>query len=194
MGTDPGPDFANLFLHYHEFSFMNNNTRTKCNVCKKLSKGFRYIDDVLFLNSGTQFETEKSNIYPGELVFNRENESNNKASFLDIEIEIIDKKFNTRLYDKRKDFSFQIVNFPFLCGNVPKRQSYGVFISQIIRFSRVCMKYQCFVNECRVLVRKLLKQGYKKNMLKTYCDKLSWIYRRVYNKDSIVVKADVFDD
>ena len=66
------------------------------NVCRKLSKGFRYIDDVLFLNSGTQFETEKSNIYPGELVINRENESNNKASFLDIEIEIIDKKFNTR--------------------------------------------------------------------------------------------------
>ena len=56
------------------------------------------------------------------------------------------------------------------------------------------MKYQCFVNESRILVRKLLKQGYKKNMLKTCCDKLSVIYRRVYNKDSIVVKADVFDD
>ena len=161
---------------------------------KKLSKGFRYIDDVLFFNSGTQFETEKSNIYPGELVINRENKSNNKASFLDVEIEVIDKKFITRLYDKRKDFNFDIVNFPFLCGNVPKKQSYGVFVSQIIRFSRVCMKYQCFVDECRVLVRKLLKQGYKKIIMKTYCDKLSGIYQKVYNKDSIVVKSDVFDD
>ena len=177
MGTDSGPYFTHLFLHYYEFSFMNNNTRRKYNVCRKLRKGFRYTDDVLFLNSDTQFETAKSNIYPGELVINGENESNNKSSiFLDFEIEIIDKEFSTRLYDKHKDFSFQIANFSFLCGNVPKRQGYGVFISQIIHFSHACMKYQCFVKECRVLARKLLKQGYKKNLLKTYCDELSGIY------------------
>ena len=69
-----------------------------------------------------------------------------------------------------------------------------VSTSQIIRFSRICMKYQCFVNECSMLVRKLLKQGYKKNMLKIYCDKLSGIYQRVYDKNSSVVKSDVFDD
>ena len=193
MGTDPGPDFANLFLHYYEFSFMSTNTRTKYNVCKKLSKGFRYIDDVLFFNSGSQFETEKCSIYPEELVSDRENVSDIKASFLDIEIEVIDNKFITKLYDKRKDFNFQIVNFPFLCGNIPKKQSYGVFISQIIRFSRVCMEYEDFVIECRILIRKLLKQGYKKMMMKTYCDKLSGIFHRAYNKDNVVVMTDIFD-
>ena len=193
MGTDPGPDFANLFLHYYEFSFIHNNTRTKYGLCKKLSNGFRYIDDIVFFNSETQFEAEKSNIYPQELTLNRENNLNQKASFLDIDIEIIDKKFVTSLYDKRKDFNFQIVSYPFLCGNVPKKQSYGVFLSQVVRFSRVCMRYQCFINECKILVRKLLKQGYMENTIKVYLDKLSSLYQRVYNKDSVNVKIDIFD-
>ena len=109
-------------------------------------------------------------------------------------IEIHDGKFVTSLYDKRKDFNFQIVNYPFLCGNVPKRQSYGVFLSQVIRFSRVCMKYQCFINECRTLTRKLLRQGYKNETMKFYFDKLSNIYQRIYNKDNINVKEDVFEN
>ena len=40
------------------------------------------------------------------------------------------------MYDKRNDFDFDIVNFPFLDGDVPRRASYGVYISQIIRFAR----------------------------------------------------------
>ena len=40
MGIDPGPDFANLFLHYYEFSFMNNSTRIKYNLCRKLNNVF----------------------------------------------------------------------------------------------------------------------------------------------------------
>ena len=119
---------------------------------------------------------------------------NQKASFLDINIEIIDKKFVTSLYDKRKDFNFKIVNYPFLCGNVPKRPSYGVFLSQVVRFSRVCMEYQCFISECRTLVRKLLTQGYTESMIKIYLDKLSNLYQRLYNKDSITVKTDVFNN
>ena len=36
------------------------------------------------------------------------------------------------------DFDFDIVNFPFLDGDIPRRPSYGVYISQLIRFARVC--------------------------------------------------------
>ena len=43
---------------------------------------------------------------------------------------------STKIYDKRDDFNFDIVNFPFLDGDVPRRPSYGVYISQLIRFAR----------------------------------------------------------
>ena len=42
---------------------------------------------------------------------------------------------SSKLYDKRNDFDFDIVNFPFLDGNVPRRPSYGVYMSQLIRFA-----------------------------------------------------------
>ena len=45
--------------------------------------------------------------------------------------------FKTKIYDKRGDFDFDIVNFPFLDGDVPRSTSYGVCISQLIRFARV---------------------------------------------------------
>ena len=43
---------------------------------------------------------------------------------------------SSKIYDKRDDFDFDIVNFPFLDGDVPRRASYGVYISQLIRFAR----------------------------------------------------------
>ena len=48
------------------------------------------------------------------------------------------KHVSSKIYDQRGDFDFDIVNFPFLDGDVPRRASYGVYISQFIRFTRVC--------------------------------------------------------
>ena len=42
-----------------------------------------------------------------------------------------------KIYDKRDNFSFEIANFTFLNGDVPRSSSYGVYISQLIRFERV---------------------------------------------------------
>ena len=45
---------------------------------------------------------------------------------------------SSKIYDKRDDFNFEIVNFPFLDGDVPRSPSFGVYIFQLIRFARVC--------------------------------------------------------
>ena len=45
--------------------------------------------------------------------------------------------FSSKIYDKRDNFDFDIVNFPFLDGDAPRSTSYGVYISQLIRFARV---------------------------------------------------------
>ena len=56
---------------------------------------------------------------------------------------------STKIYDKRDDFDFDIVNFPFLDGDVPRRPSYGVYISQLIRFSRASSHVDEFNNRNR---------------------------------------------
>ena len=50
------------------------------------------------------------------------------------------------IYDKRDDLNFEIVNFPFLDGDVSCSPSYMVYISQFIRFARVCSNGDDFNN------------------------------------------------
>ena len=60
-----------------------------------------------------------------------------RPHFLDLHLSISDGFVKTKTYDKRDDFDFDIVNFPFLDGDVPRSASYGVYISQLIRFALV---------------------------------------------------------
>jgi len=63
-----------------------------------------------------------------------------------------------KLYDKRDDFNFHILNFP--CSNIPAASAYGVYISQLIRYSRACGFYQDFLGRGLLLTLKLLNQGF----------------------------------
>ena len=68
---------------------------------------------------------------------------------------------STKPYDKRYDFDFDIVNFPFLDGDVPRRTSYGVYLSQLIRFARASSNLSDFNWRNKALTAKLLRQGYR---------------------------------
>jgi hypothetical protein len=69
-------------------------------------------------------------------------------------------RLGTKLYDKRDDFNFLIVNFPFICSNIPATPAYVVYISQLIRYSRACGSYQDYLDRGLLQRRKLLNQGF----------------------------------
>ena len=75
-------------------------------------------------------------IYPAELQLNKANTSDKETSFLDLNIKVIGSDIHTSVYDKRNDFGFPIVNFPWLSGDVPRLPSYGIYISQLVIFIR----------------------------------------------------------
>ena len=93
----------------------------------------RYLDDLLNIDN-TFFESMVNHIYPSELQLNKAYVSESKVSLLDLHLSISDGFVNTKSFNKRDDFDFDIVNFPFLDGDVPRSTSYGVYISQLIRF------------------------------------------------------------
>ena len=74
-------------------------------------------------------------------------------------LSIINGIVSTKIYDKQDNLNFEIVNFPFLDGEVPRSPSYGVYISQLIRFARVCSHVDDFNNRNKYMTSKLLKQG-----------------------------------
>ena len=73
-----------------------------------------------------------SQIYSSELQLNEANSSDTNPTFLDLHLSISNDIVSTKIYDIREDFDFEIVNFKF----VPRSTSYGVYISQLIRFAR----------------------------------------------------------
>ena len=116
-------------------------------------------------------------IYPSELQLNKANTSDTEAPFLDLHLSISNGFVSSKIYDKRDDFDFDIVNFPFLDGDVPRRPSYGVYISQLIRFARVFSHVDDFNTRNKCLTAKLLKQGYRYHKLRKAFSKF---YRRHY--------------
>ena len=83
---------------------------------------------------------------------NKANSSDTEAPFLDLNLSITNDIDSSKIYDKRDDFNFEIVNFPFLDGDVPRSPSYGVYISQLIRFARVCSNVDDFNNRNKLML------------------------------------------
>ena len=142
MGTDCAPQLANLFLFHYEYSYMKILMKKNICVAKKFNDTIRYIDDLLTVNN-SKFEKEICNIYPPELTLKRTSESERNLSYLDISISICGGKYVTEVYDKRDDFNFDIVNFPYMymCSNILAKPTYGVYISQLIIICRICDNY-----------------------------------------------------
>ena len=67
---------------------------------------------------------------------------------MDLRLSIYNGFVSSKIYDKRDDFDFDIVNFPFSDGEYPRCPSYGVYISQLIRFARVCSQVFNAHNKC----------------------------------------------
>ena len=96
---------------------------------------------------------------------------------MDLHLSISNGFVSSKIYDKRDDFDFDIVNFPFLDGDVPRSTSYGVYISQLIRFARESSHVADFNARNKSLTAKLLQQGYRyHNLRKTF----SKFYHRYY--------------
>ena len=107
----------------------------------------------------------------------------------------IDGKLAAQLYDKRNDFSFSIVNFPYSYSNIPSSPAYGAFVSQLIRYARAFSAYDQFLNRGRLLTDKLLLQGFQQSRLKAAFRKFYGRYNNlVYQYDLSLSQmlSDVF--
>ena len=137
---------------------LSDNNQT--DIIEAFNSTYRYLDGLLNIDN-PYFEQMVGQIYPTEFQLNKANSSETEAPFLDLNLSITNGIISSKFYDKRDNFNFEIVNFPFLGGDVPRSSSYGVYISQLIRFARVCSNVDVFNNRNLFLTAKLLKQGYR---------------------------------
>ena len=97
---------------------------------------------------------------------------------MDLNSDIVSSKF----YDKRDDLNFEIVDVLFLGGDVPRSPSYGVYISQLIRFERICSNVIDFNNRNHFLTAKVLnKTIYIVYFVKHFLDSTTNTQNRLFN-------------
>ena len=119
-------------------------------------------------------------IYPTELQSDKASSSDTEAPFLDLNLSITNGIVSSKIYDKRDDSNFEIVNFPFLDGDVPHSPFYGVYISQLIRFARVCSNVDDFNNRNLFLTAKYRYHKIRKAFSKFY-----------YRHSELIVKYNI---
>ena len=94
------------------------------------------MDDILNINN-VYFGNMVSQIYPSELQHNKTNAYDKEATFLDLHLSISNHTVSSKIYNKRDDLDFEIVNVPFLDGDVPRFTSYGVYIVLLVHLARL---------------------------------------------------------
>ena len=113
MGTNCASLVADLFLFCYERDFMMSLSDTNlAGIIDAFNTTSRYLDDILIINN-IYFDNMARKIYHAEFQLNKANTSDTEASFLDLHLFISNDIATTKIYDKRDDFDFEIVNFPF---------------------------------------------------------------------------------
>ena len=129
FGTNCASLVADLFLFCYERDFMlslSDNNQT--DIIGAFNSTSRYSDDLLNIDN-PYFEQMVGQIYPTELQLNKANSSDTEAPFLDLNLPIPNGIASSKIYDKRDYFNFEIVNFQFLDGDVPRSIFYGIYFS-----------------------------------------------------------------
>ena len=164
MGIDPAPFWANLYLYFYEHEFITNLMRTDKIRARKFLNACRFIDDECNINDHGEFARSHGEIYPKELHLKCEHQGLH-ATFLELDIQIVDEIFDYKLFDKRDDFPFSIVRMPDLSGNIPSFIFYGSIMSEFLRIARCTRLITNFIPRARSLCERMISQGGSKYLV-----------------------------
>ena len=135
-----------LLLRYGRDFILSLSDNNQTDIIQTFSSTSIYLDDLINIDN-PYFEQMVGQIYRTKIQLNTANSSDTEAPFLDSNLSITNDLVYSKIYDKQDDFNFEIVNFPYLDGDVPRSPSYFVYISQLIRFARVCSNNDDFNNK-----------------------------------------------
>ena len=167
MGTNCAPFLANIFLHVYEYEYLVKLIEQgDLVIARKLAQTFRFQEDCASINDDGTFKEHYQNIYPREMILKCTNLSKATCTFLDLRVSVFRGKFRYNSYDKRNDFKFSIANYPHIDGNIPYSTSYGVYMSQLVRFCDINLEVRSFLSDVKDMTAKFIKQGFIKDMLK----------------------------
>ena len=177
MGTNCAPLMAGLFLFSCDGDFVASLSGVgQAEIIGAFESASGCLDDLLGVG-GPCFGGVVDRVCPPGLRLSRAGAFDTEAPFLDLHLSISNGFVSSKIYDKRGGFGFGVVGFPFLDGGVLRSTSYGVYISQLVRFARVSNRVVGFGARGKSLAAGLLQRGCRYHKLRKTFFKF---YRRHY--------------
>ena len=85
-----------------------------------------------------------------------------------------------------------IVNYPYMCSNIPAKPTYGVYVSQLVRLSRICNTLSTFIARYRLLTERLIKQGFWYTKLCISFKRFTKRHALLFNKCGVSIRTQVY--
>ena len=162
MGTNCAPLVADFILYCYERDFVDSLKHdNQADVIEAFYRTSRYLDDLLNVDN-PYFESMVYQIYPPELQLNKANIQNTETPFLDLHLFVTNGFVSCKIYDKRDDFDFDIVNFRFFW-----MVTFLVVILMVYTFRNLFgLLESAIMLQTSTLEINLLKQGYRYHKLR----------------------------
>jgi len=184
MGIDPAPFWANLFLYTYEEGYISNTIHVDPVKARHFHSTNRFIDDLCAINDGGVLGRVFKDIYPEELELKLEH-SGLHASFLNLDITIVDGIFVYKLYDKRDNFPFHIVRMPHMSSNIPQSIFYSALVGEFLRIARSTLHIHDFIPKTKDLIERMKKQGAQTRVSQRFLRKVILNHPENFNQFSV---------
>ena len=184
MGIDPAPFWANLFLYTYEEAYVSSLIKNDKIKARHFHSTNRFIDDLCALNDGGEFGKSYKDVYPDELELKVEH-SGSHATFLNLDISIVDGKFIYKLYDKRDDFPFFIVRMPHMNSNIPSNIFYSALVGEFLRIARSTLRLADFLPKAKSLLERMNNQGGNQKLSQKHIHKIITRHQNCFNQFSV---------
>jgi hypothetical protein len=185
MGGNASVRLSDLVLISMEYQYLMKNPAS----ASRLRHTFRYIDDLLTLNTAHMRDASKD-IYPPSLPLNFEDiPYNGHGHYLDLDINSSNGQCN--LYDKRKDFSFNVIRLGCADSNCPRELYLNAMFSQLLRYGRICSEKDEFKKAAFELFLLMKNNGYRPNDMENTVYKMLMRYPAVLRKFDLRSKKQI---
>ena len=181
MGSSCSPAMATAALSWIEYEWCKE--RLNVNMARRMNYTYRYIDDIITFNNN-DLKEQWGNIYPACLPLQFTNDTDTSTNYMDLHISLGARAKST-LYDKRRDFNFEISRYVDDNSNVPLASKLNVFYGQLLRIIRICDTKTDFEKNATDLISAFLEKGINTNNLLGTALKLTRRYKGLLLKYDI---------
>ena len=188
MGSPSAPIIADLVLSNLEFRFLTEKRNRS--IAERLKFTMRYVDDILSLGSEALREAAPL-IYPDSLPLNFDDTSSGVGHFLDLNINTHSGQYT--VFDKRREFPFEVIRFPEKSSNQPLQSGLKVYFGQLLRMAERTNSREEFAKNAAFVTETMMTRGFTLKEVEDTARKVFARYPLAFRRSDVTTESSLLE-